>query len=282
MISDFTLGIRSYIEAWKFLFKKHFWWYAIIPLVVFLGIFYLGNLLKDIDYYYLPNKEDGMGISIAYYFLDGVILLIAFALLNFTRYIMLALVSPVLSIVSQRTEKLINDKKYGFSIRQILSDVKRALKLISRNLIVEALTILCIIAFFWFINFFVEGYEGILSAIENVFIIVIAFYYYGFSFMDYNLERWKINEKESVKFVRKHKGLALAIGAVFTPIFHYLNQFISSYSQTTTNDYKFIVIVFLCALISALLPIWSMVASTIAMQKITSSDKKSSKIEENP
>ena len=137
-----------------------------------------------------------MGISIAYYFLDGFILLIAFALLNFTRYIMLALVSPILSIVSQRTEKLINDKKYGFSIRQILSDVKRALKLISRNLIVEALTILGIIALFWFINFFVEGYETILSAVENVFIIVIAFYYYGFSFMDYNLERWKINEKK--------------------------------------------------------------------------------------
>ena len=100
--------------------------------------------------------------------------------------------------------------------------------------------------------------------------------------MDYNLERWKINEKESVKFVRKHKGLALAIGAVFTPIFHYLNQFISSYSQTTSNDYEFLVIVFLCALISALLPIWSMVASTLAMEKITYLDVNSPKIEENP
>ena len=282
MIKDFTLGIRSYLEAWKFLFRKHFWWYALIPLVVFLGIFYLGNLLKDVNYFYLPHKDDGMGISIAFYFLDGIILLIAFALLNFTRYIMLALVSPVLSIVSQRTEKLLNDKKYGFSFRQILRDVKRALKLISRNLIVEALTILGIIALFWLTNFLVDGYETILNAIENTFIIVIAFYYYGFSFMDYNLERWKIDEKESVKFVRNHKGLALAIGAVFTPIFHYLNQFISSYSQTITNDYKFMVIVFLCALISALLPIWSMVASTIAMQKITYLDEKSSKIEENP
>ena len=74
-----------------------------------------------------------------------------------------------MSIVSQRTEKLINDKKYGFSIRQILSDVKRALKLISRNLIVEALTILGIIALFWFINFFVEGYETILSADRKYF-----------------------------------------------------------------------------------------------------------------
>ena len=282
MIKDFTLGIRSYLEAWKFLFRKHFWWYALIPLVVFLGIFYLGNLLKDVNYFYLPHKDDGMGISIAFYFLDGIILLIAFALLNFTRYIMLALVSPVLSIVSQRTEKLLNDKKYGFSFRQILRDVKRALKLISRNLIVEALTILGIIALFWLINFLVDGYETILNAVENTFIIVIAFYYYGFSFMDYNLERWKIDEKESVKFVRKHKGLALAIGSVFTPIFHYLNQLISSYSQTTSNDFEFLVIVFLCALISALLPIWSMVASTLAMEKITYLDDNSPKIEENP
>tara|TARA_B100000963_G_scaffold358110_1_gene381929 strand:- start:469 stop:1317 length:849 start_codon:yes stop_codon:yes gene_type:complete len=282
MIKDFTLGINSYIEAWKFLFRKHFWWYALIPLVVFLGIFYLGNVLKDVNYFYLPNKEDGMGISIAYYFLDGIILLIAFALLNFTRYIMLAMVSPVLSIVSQRTEKLLNDKKYGFSFRQILRDVKRALKLISRNLIVEAITILGIIVLFWLVNFFLEDYETILNTVENLLIIIIAFYYYGFSFMDYNLERWKIDEKESVKFVRKHKGLALAIGSVFTPIFHYLNQFISSYSQTTSNDYEFLGIVFLCALISALLPIWSMVASTLAMEKITYLDVNSHKIEENP
>ena len=44
----------------------------------------------------------------------------------------------------------------------------------------------------------------------------------------------------------------------------------------------FLVIVFLCALISALLPIWSMVASTLAMEKITYLDINSPKTEENP
>ena len=86
MIKDFTLGIRCYVEAWKFLFRKHFWWYALIPLVVFLGIFYLGNLLKDVNYFYLPSKEDGMGISIAVYFLDGFINIIINKFINISFY----------------------------------------------------------------------------------------------------------------------------------------------------------------------------------------------------
>ena len=282
MIKDFTLGIKSYIDALHFLWKRKFWLYVIIPFFVFIGIYYIGISLKDVKHFYLPKEDDGMGIVIAYYFLDGIILLVVFALLNFTRYIMLAIISPILSMISQRTEKLINNKKYGFSLKQIVHDVKRALKLILRNIILEALTILGIILLFYILNIFFENYSDQLSIIENIMIIVIAFYYYGFAFMDYSLERWKIDEKKSVQFVRKHKGLALAIGAVFTPIFHYLNEFITSYTHSTDHQIKLVFIVISSALISAIFPVWSMIASTIAMEKITYLDDNLNEIEENP
>ena len=282
MIKDFTLGIKSYIDALHFLWKRKFWLYVIIPFLVFIGIYYIGISLKDVKHFYLPKEDDDMGIVIAYYFLDGIILLVVFALLNFTRYIMLAIISPILSMISQRTEKLINNKKYGFSFKQIVHDVKRALKLILRNIILEALTILGIILLFYILNIFFENYSDQLSIIENIMIIVIAFYYYGFAFMDYSLERWKIDEKKSVQFVRKHKGLALAIGAVFTPIFHYLNEFITSYTHSTDHQIKLVFIIISSALISAIFPVWSMIASTIAMEKITYLNDNLNEIEENP
>ena len=101
MIKDFTLGIKSYIDALHFLWKRKFWLYVIIPFLVFIGIYYIGISLKDVKHFYLPKENDGMGIVIAYYFLDGIILLVVFALLNFTRYIMLAIISPILSMISQ-------------------------------------------------------------------------------------------------------------------------------------------------------------------------------------
>ena len=222
MIKDFTLGIKSYIDALHFLWKRKFWLYVIIPFLVFIGIYYIGISLKDVKHFYLPKEDDGMGIVIAYYFLDGIILLVVFALLNFTRYIMLAIISPILSMISQRTEKLINNKKYGFSFKQIVHDVKRALKLILRNIILEALTILGIILLFYILNIFFENYSDQLSTIENIIIIVIAFYYYGFAFMDYSLERWKIDEKKKCSICSKTQRVSTSNRSCIYPYFSLL------------------------------------------------------------
>ena len=55
-------------------------------------------------------------------------------------------------------------------------------------------------------------------------IILIASYYYGFSFLDYINERRRRNVSESIIFIRKHSGLAISIG-----LFYYLMIFIAFY-----------------------------------------------------
>ena len=40
---------------------------------------------------------------------------------------------------------------------------------------------------------------------------------------------FKEHIKESIVFVRKHKGFAIALGAIFTPLFHYLHNYSTIY-----------------------------------------------------
>jgi CysZ protein len=57
--------------------------------------------------------------------------------------------------------------------------------------------------------------------------ILIECYYYGFSMLDYSMERHKKTAAESIYFISHHKGLAIGNGIVFylitlypgTPIF---------------------------------------------------------------
>ena len=45
--------------------------------------------------------------------------------------------------------------------------------------------------------------------------LIVASYFYGFSFLDYSNERNQLSINESVSMVRKNKGLAIGLGLVF-------------------------------------------------------------------
>ena len=269
-MKDFLNGIKAYVKAIPFLFKKWFWLYAIFPFIVFLLVFSIGFYLSQYKYFNLPKEEDGLILSIYYYLLDGLILILSFALLNLTRYLMLGAISPVLSVIAQKTERIINNKKYDFSLKQLIKDVKRAIQIIFRNLIYETGIVISIVILFKLIENILGELPIALRWLENGLIVLIAFYYYGFSFMDYNLERWKINVTKSAKYVRKHRGIALAIGSVFTPIFHYVNEFfLVNQIDFISSNSKYYFLVILSALICAIIPVWSMIDCTLVMSKLT-------------
>jgi CysZ protein len=50
-------------------------------------------------------------------------------------------------------------------------------------------------------------------------VLIIECYYYGFSMVDYSLERKKMSASQSRLFISTHKGLAIGNGMVFY-IFH--------------------------------------------------------------
>jgi len=173
--------------------------------------------------------------------------------------------SPLLSIVSERTEKILTGNTYKLNLIQLVKDVKRAINLAVRNLIWEFIMGFICIFILFISSWFIDYGENVYSFLRSLLLTLIAFYYYGFGFMDFIMERLRLDIKESIVFVRKHKGFAIALGAVFTPLFHYLHNLLQSIE---THDWVFYIILFFSVIIISFVPIFSMVAATIGINKL--------------
>ena len=276
MWKDFKLGLKSYFDAIIFIYKHQFWVYFILPVIVFVAIYYLGFYFRDLTSIYKSPKDASFFKSVYYFFVSGFFLLLSFMFLNFIRYIIILLISPLLSIVSARTERILTNKKYNYSFSQLIKDIKRALNLIIRNIFWEILLGLCVVVGLIILKSFFSIDESIISIIQNLIISIIAFYYYGFGFIDYIMERLQMSHKESVKFVRNHRGLALALGFIFTPLFHYSNNYLFLLKdQFETGSIFFSILLISSAAIIAIIPIVSMVAATIAVLELIDVNKNS-------
>ena len=80
----------------------------------------------------------------------------------------------------------------------------------------------------------------------------ISAYFFGFSYMDFTMERHQLNVKESVMLVRKYKWTAITNGAVFT---------------------IFLFIPFCGIAISAFAAVWSVIAGTVSAVEINKIEK---------
>lgn len=275
MWKDFKIGLNAYLKAIPFMLKNGFWMYFLIPIIIFIFIYYLGFYFKDMQQLYKAPDDTGFFKSIYYFFISGIFLLLSFTFLNFIRYIIIILISPLLSIVSERTERILTGNKYTYSLSQLIKDVKRALNLIIRNIVWEMSLVVLVLITLKIINIYYPMNDLVNSTFRIVAVECIAFYYYGFGFIDYIMERLKMNHKQSIYFVRKHRGLAIALGLVFTPLFHYSNSYLFFLKEHLENESDlFILILITSCIIIAIIPILSMVAATIAVFEINGLKKK--------
>lgn len=135
---------------------------------------------------------------------------IAVLMMKFAKYLVIAVLSPLISAISRKTEKILTGKTYSFSKEQLIQDLKRAYRIILRNLMWEYTFFLIIFVVSYF------GWEEPRKSPVFYLTFVIGFFYYGFGFLDYILERKRFDIQTSVAFVRKHRGLAVSIGAVYS------------------------------------------------------------------
>jgi CysZ protein len=270
-LAHFKLGIMSYFEAIHFIRKHKLYWYFFIPALLMLGIYYLGTKVASWSADWVPGVGcttcENMNDTI--WFLLELLLYITLGLIlmKFAKYIVVIVLSPLLAVLSQVVEKKVTGNYYPFELKQTLHDVKRGIRIALRNIMWEYIIFLMIL-----IVAFI-GWESPTSSPVFYLTYLVGFFYYGFSFIDYINERRRLNIDQSIHFMRKHKGLAVAIGAVFSlmilvpvdigQMFNFANFLDEPFKHILTFIWQLI----LWALAS-MAPILAITAATLAMHNL--------------
>ncbi|MGI8951878.1 MAG: EI24 domain-containing protein [Chitinophagaceae bacterium] len=220
MLKEIVIAIQSYFDAHKFIVKNKLWKWIIIP-----GIFYA--ILFFISIYFFSKSANGVVdwirdsthfniwlekiknpfISFLFAF-AGVILWLILMLFYFSlfKYVWLIVGSPVFAYLSEKTEAILEGREYPFSFRQLIKDIFRGIQIALRNALWQTV---------YTVSILLLALVPIIGWATPVLAILVECYYYGFSMLDYNFERKKIDTQQSIMFIANNKGLAIGNGIIF-------------------------------------------------------------------
>lgn len=153
------------------------------------------------------DKEDS-GLLGFLFTMGGLIVWLVLMLFYFSlfKYLFLIIGSPLFSYLSEKTESIIEGKDYPFSFSQLGKDMVRGIRLAGRNGLWQTVYTISIV---------ILSLIPVVGWLTPVMAIIIECYYYGFSMLDYSMERHKKSPSESIFFISGHKGLAIGNGLVF-------------------------------------------------------------------
>lgn len=221
--SQFKDGLLSYKKAMVFLSKNNLTYFFVFPLIfnlfIFIsGFYYLDQFLEILNselvsYIELQTSNNSYLRSdyifkfmyVLTWMISKIIFVFIFSL--FGGYLTIILLSPVYTILSEKTATILNGTKMNFDAVQFISDILRAILIAFRNILLQLVLHIILLCFS-----IVPVLGWAVAFIGN---LAFASYFYGFSFMDYTMERHQLSIKDSVLFVRKNKGLAVGLGVVF-------------------------------------------------------------------
>jgi CysZ protein len=206
--------MTSYLTGLRLIAKHRLWLYFWIPVLLSL---LLGAIVLRTAW---GVSDDIGGWLIAYYpwewgagvvekianVLSGV-LIVVLTLMVF-RYLIMAIASPFMSLLSEKLEARMypGHPPVTFSIGRFISDLVRGVTIALRNVIREL--------FFTLIFLLLGVIIPFLAPVAPILILLLQAYYAGFGNMDFTLER-HLGVRESVRFVRNNRALAIGNGLVF-------------------------------------------------------------------
>jgi CysZ protein len=226
--SDFFKAIGNCFKAFSILFEKGLWPYMFLFLFVWIllwvlsiyGLFILAEdlateLSAQLNLDSIP--VNGHWLSFARPYLTGsftflvniiVKFLFWFVSSTFLKYILLMILSPVFSLLSESTDEKLSGNKYPFNFIQLLKDILRGITINLRNMLLEY--------FFIFFCFIISLIFPPLFIVTTPFLLFLSWYYIGFSLLDYSCERHKYGVSQSIQFIKKNRGTACGIGLVYS------------------------------------------------------------------
>lgn len=253
IFEGFFTGIGVYGKAFQILFNRRFFGFLVFPVLALLLLFWggswlvssAGDGLAEIVQAKIASWVEGISwlqwLNSTLGFLVRIILKITyfFLFITFGGYVVLIIMSPVYSWLSERTEAYLSGKVHPFSLRQLIREIFRGILIALRNMVFQLL----FTVFLFFCSFI-----PIIGLLSPVALFLVSAYFYGFSFVDYAIERKRFNVKQSVRYVNKNVGMVTGVGAIFA--FSLLIPWFS---------------IIACSFVSIL----SVIAGTVAVQQVT-------------
>ena len=223
------LGLTSYIKALRLIWANHLVRYLLIPvllnIIVVVALVFSGVGIGDWINGIIERSVENMNgwIHTAMIGIKIILPIVFFALFIFIGgTIVNILMSPIYTLLSEKTETILTGKEFPFDMKQTIRDIWRAIRIAVRNTAKQlTLTVLCLL-----LNFI--PVVGSIAAI--ILIFIINAYYFGYGFMDYTYERWRLSPKESRKETHKLKYIAFTNGAVYSlPLYLFCGAFIAAF-----------------------------------------------------
>ncbi|MDG4715120.1 EI24 domain-containing protein [Winogradskyella marincola] len=212
MIQDIFRGLQVYTGAYGLISKLKLWKYFVIPVIISVVVFAmifisayglsdnLGEWMAGI-WIWETGKVTFKAIST---FIGGIVIF-AIGLILY-KHIIMALSSPFMSPVSEKIEAYFTGKPAkNYVSTNFSKQLVRGIRIGLRNLSKELLYTLPIL---------ILKLIPVVNIFSTVLLFLVQAYYAGFANMDYTLER-HFKYKESVAFIRQHRGLAIGNGIGF-------------------------------------------------------------------
>lgn len=220
LLKELVIAIQAYFRAHQFIVKHKLWKWIFIPGFIYMLMFMAGIWLfwssstDFLDWLFnvvgIKSWLDSMNNSfINYLFITGTIivrLILLFFYFSLFKFLFLIVGSPVFAYLSEKTESIIEGKEYPFQLKQLLTDILRAVRLALRNTLWQTVYTLSILLL---------ALVPVVGWFSPLIAFMVECYYYGFSMLDYSAERHKLSPAQSISFITQRRGLAIGNGMVF-------------------------------------------------------------------
>lgn len=220
MLKEIIIAIQSFFEAHTFIRKHRLWKWILIPGLVYALLFIFGIYLflnsSDRAVSYLSRtigieawlqKQANAFLSFLFLMAGLMLRLILFFFyFSLFKFLFLIVGSPVFAYLSEKTSSIIEGKDFPFSFSQLLKDIMRGVRLALRNSLWQTVYVVSILLL---------SLIPLIGWVTPLIGLFVECYYYGFSMVDYSLERNKLSPGASIEFISRHKGLAIGNGLMF-------------------------------------------------------------------
>lgn len=220
MLKEIIIAFQSYVEAHQFIVKNKLWKWILIPGIIYMllfisGLFFFWKFSNEAVQFIFTStglmawlnsmKESWLNllVIVGQIIIIGVLLAFFFSIF---KLLFLVLGSPIFAYLSEKTESILRNETYPFSVKQLLNDAFRGIQLAFRNFLWQTVYLLAIL---------ILSFIPLLGWIAPLAALLVECYYFGFSMLDYNSERNKLSVSESINLISNHKGLAVGNGIVF-------------------------------------------------------------------